>query len=252
MERKANYSICNRKTADLSIHSLQTTNSYQFCWQVKITQELCIWPQTFGKLHLLQLRCYGLTNKMLDMQQELGDNPEWEIRENNVLLYDPNFSTFMFSHFLSSLIWLTAALWEKVLQQLWNIWNRHLQLLKTGDKQNPSKKSCPDRQKKNLQSHLKKIGTCPLQKLWPWPSHGIKVSVSLHCCSSETKKYFLWTQWNCIHITDRKKKSFSPNVPVLLTLLVAGVRGTIIHDPLQALRRAQLLENHFKKFSACY
>jgi len=41
-------------------------------------------------------------------------------------------------------------------------------------------------------------------------------------------------------------------VPVLLTLLVAGVRGTIIHDPLQALRRAQLLENHFKKFSACY
>lgn len=186
------------------------------------------------------------------MQQELGDNPEWEIRENNVLLYDPNFSTFMFSHFLSSLIWLTAALWEKVLQQLWNIWNRHLQLLKTGDKQNPSKKSCPDRQKKNLQSHLKKIGTCPLQKLWPWPSHGIKVSVSLHCCSSETKKYFLWTQWNCIHITDRKKKSFSPNVPVLLTLLVAGVRGTIIHDPLQALRWAQLLENHFKKFSACY
>lgn len=49
-----------------------------------------------------------------------------------------------------------------------------------------------------------------------------------------------------------KKKSFSPNVPVLLTLLVVGVRGTIIHDPLQALRRAQLLENHFKKFSACY
>lgn len=260
MELKANCSICNRQTADLSIHSLQTTNSYQFCWQVKITQELCIWTQTFGNLHLLQLGCYGLTNKMSGIQQELGDNPQSEKLERIMFYYMtqisvPSCSTIFFP------VW---SGWQLPSERK-NFSNSEISETGTCScYRQMTSKTLPKslvqiRQKKNLQSHLKKVGTCPLRKLQLWPSYGIKVYVSLHCCSSETKKYFLWTQWNCIHISDkRKKKIFSPYLPVLLTLLLVGVKGTVICDPLQALRLPSFLKTIYLKdlkgmeqFSVC-
>ena len=67
-----------------------------------------------GKLHLLQLRCYGLTNRMSDTKQEPGVNPRTKKLEGRMFHYnDPIFSVSALGHFLSVLICQTAVLRKK-------------------------------------------------------------------------------------------------------------------------------------------
>lgn len=67
-----------------------------------------------GKLHLLQPRCYGLTNRMSDTKQESGVNPGTKKLEARMFHYnDPIFSVSAFGNFFSVLICQTAVLRKK-------------------------------------------------------------------------------------------------------------------------------------------
>lgn len=117
---------------------------------------------------------------------------------------DPIFCAFIFSHFFSGLIWQTAVLTEK--EQLlypWSIWNRHLQLLQTGDKQNPSKKSCPD-QPEICRATLGSWEHVLVESYGCGHHMELKAYICLYCCCSEKKLSFLCTQWTCVHVSDGK------------------------------------------------
>lgn len=212
MELKANCSICNRQTADLSIHSLQTTNSYQFCWQVKITQELCIWTQTFGNLHLLQLGCYGLTNKMSGIQQELGDNPQSEKLERIMFYYMtqisvPSCSTIFFP------VW---SGWQLPSERK-NFSNSEISETGTCScYRQMTSKTLPKslvqiRQKKNLQSHLKKVGTCPLSYSF---GHHMELKCTFPCTVAVQRQKSIFSELSGIVFTlvTKEKKKSSPHI----------------------------------------
>lgn len=67
-----------------------------------------------GKLHLLQLRCYGITDRMSDTKHEPGVKPRTKKLDGRMFRYnDSIFSVSAFGNFLSVLICYTAVLKRK-------------------------------------------------------------------------------------------------------------------------------------------